>query len=53
MSGILVQELEQNKEIDLGLVLMAGRKGLRRRISHPQVQKMGLALTGFTQFVEP
>src|SRR4030043_658875 len=53
MSGILVQELEQNKEIDLGLALMAGRKGLRRRITHPQVQKMGLALTGFTQFVAP
>ena len=53
MSGILVQELEQNKEFDLGLTLMAGRKGFRRRITHPQVQKMGLALTGFTQFVAP
>jgi len=53
LSGILVQELEQNKEFDLGLTLMAGRKGLRRRITHPQVQKMGLALTGFTQFVAP
>lgn len=53
MSGILAQELEQNKESDLGLTLMAGRNGLRRRITHPQVQKMGLALTGFTQFVEP
>src|SRR4030043_1804662 len=53
MSGILVQKLEQNKEIDLGLALIAGRNGLRRRITHPQVQKMGLALTGFTQFVEP
>jgi len=53
MSGILVQELEQDKESDLGLTLMAGRKGLRKRISHPQIQKMGLALTGFTQFVGP
>ena len=32
---------------------MAGRKGLKRRIAHPQVQKMGLALTGFVQFVNP
>ncbi|MGQ9644953.1 MAG: HPr(Ser) kinase/phosphatase [Thermodesulfobacteriota bacterium] len=53
MSGILVEELERNKEMDLGLSLMAGRKGLKRRITRPQVQKMGLALTGFTQFVEP
>jgi HPr kinase/phosphorylase len=53
MSGILVQELEQNKGNMLGLTLMAGRKGLKRRISHPLIQKMGLALTGFTQFVDP
>jgi HPr kinase/phosphorylase len=53
LSSILVQELEQNKENYLGLVLMSGRKGLRKRISHPQVQKMGLALTGFTQFIDP
>jgi HPr kinase/phosphorylase len=53
MSGILVHELEQNKDNTLGLALMAGRKGLKRRINHPQVQKMGLALTGFTQFIDP
>ena len=32
---------------------MAGRKGLEKRITHTQVQKMGLALTGFIQFVNP
>jgi HPr kinase/phosphorylase len=53
MSSILVQELEQNKDNYLDLALMSGRKGLRKRISHPQVQKMGLALTGFTQFIDP
>jgi HPr kinase/phosphorylase len=53
MSGILIQELEQNKDNALGVTLMAGRKGLKKRINHPQVQKMGLALTGFTQFVNP
>ena len=53
MSSLLVQELEQNRENYLGLTLMAGRKGLKRRINHSQVQKMGLALTGFTQFIDP
>ena len=53
MSSILVQELEQNRENYLGLTLMAGRKGLKRRINHSQIQKMGLALTGFTQFIDP
>jgi len=48
-----MEELEQNKDNYLGLALMSGRKGLRKRISHPQVQKMGLALTGFTQFIDP
>jgi HPr kinase/phosphorylase len=32
---------------------MAGRRGLKKKITHSQVQKMGLALTGFTQFVNP
>jgi HPr kinase/phosphorylase len=53
MSGLLVQELEQDREFQLGLTLMAGRKGLKRRITHPQVQKMGLAMTGFTRFINP
>src|SRR4030042_4497255 len=53
MSGLLVEELEQDREHDLGLILMAGRKGLKKRVSYSQVQKMGLALTGFVQFIEP
>lgn len=53
MSGLSVQELEQNKEHHLDLTLVAGRKGLKRRITHSQVQKMGLALTGFAQFINP
>ena len=32
---------------------MAGRKGLKKKITHSQVQKMGLALTGFVQFINP
>jgi HPr kinase/phosphorylase len=53
MNSFLVQELEQDREHDLGLVLMAGRKGLKKRVAYSQVQKMGLALTGFVQFIEP
>lgn len=53
MSGLLVQELEQGREHDLGLTLMAGRKGLKKRITYSQVKKMGLALTGFVQFIDP
>jgi HPr kinase/phosphorylase len=53
MGSLFVQELEQNKEYHLDLALLAGRKGLKKRISHSQVQKMGLALTGFVQFIDP
>jgi HPr kinase/phosphorylase len=53
MSGFLVEELEKDREYHLDLTLMAGRKGLKRRITHSQVQKMGLALTGFVRFIDP
>jgi HPr kinase/phosphorylase len=53
MDSLLVQELEQDREHHLELTLMAGRKGLKKKITHSQVQKMGLALTGFIQFINP
>jgi len=53
MNGLAVQELEQNRGSYLGLSLVAGRKGLQKKITHSQVQKMGLALTGFTHFIHP
>jgi len=53
MNNLIVQALEQSREHHLELTLMAGRKGLKKKITHSQVQKMGLALTGFTQFVNP
>ena len=53
MDNLIVQELEQSQEHPLELTLMAGRKGIKKKITHSQVQKMGLALTGFTQFVDP
>jgi len=53
MNSIAVQELEQAREHHLELNLMAGRKGLQKKITHSQVQKMGLALTGFIPFINP
>ncbi len=53
MSDIFIEQLEQDKEFHLGLTLVAGQKGLKKRIAHSQVQKMGLALTGFTRYTNP
>ncbi len=53
MSSIPVHVLEQDRDHRLNLTLMAGHKGLQKQIAHPQVQKMGLALTGFIQFISP
>jgi len=53
LNSLLAQELEQNREHHLELTLMAGRKGLEKKITHSQVQKMGLAMTGFIQFINP
>ena len=53
MHGLLVQELADRKDPRLALTLLAGGKGLNKRILHSQVQKMGLALTGFIRFVDP
>ena len=53
MNGILVQELEQNRDYHLNLVLVAGAKRSQKKIAHSQVQKMGLALTEVVQFVNP
>jgi HPr kinase/phosphorylase len=53
MSSFVVQELEKSKEPSLSLTLLAGRKGLKKKITHSQVQKMGLALTGFIRFTNP
>jgi HPr kinase/phosphorylase len=53
MNSLIVQELEQDREHHLELTLMAGRKGVKKKVTHSQVQKMGLALTGFIQFINP
>jgi len=53
VNSLTVQELEQDREHHLELTLMAGRKGVKKKVTHSQVQKMGLALTGFIQFINP
>ena len=53
MGGFFVRELEQDRDYDLGLTLIAGRTGLDKKVTSSLVQKMGLALTGFVQFINP
>ncbi len=38
---------------DLGLELIAGKKGLKRRMTVPWIQKPGLAFAGMTEHLEP
>lgn len=53
MKHLLVRDLAQDQQFRLGLTLLAGQEGLKKKITHPQVQKMGLAMTGFTRFINP
>lgn len=53
MNSIRVSQLLEDKEYDLRLTLVAGEKGLQRRISSSRIQKPGLALTGFTEHLHP
>ena len=48
-----VQELLDEDAGDLQLRLVAGKAGLDRLIDSPRIQKPGLALTGYTDFVQP
>jgi HPr kinase/phosphorylase len=48
-----VAVLLKSLSVELGLELIAGKNGLDRRITAPEIQKPGLALTGFTQMVKP
>ena len=48
-----VDVLLRSLNVELGLELIAGKNGLDRRITDPEIQKPGLALTGFTSMVKP
>jgi HPr kinase/phosphorylase len=53
MNSVSVEDLAIEQNPFLEMTLLAGRGGLRKRITQSQVQKMGLALTGFVRFVNP
>lgn len=53
MLSIEVGELLKNKEAHLELELVAGKKGLRKKINIPRIQKPGLALIGDTSNLHP
>lgn len=50
---IHVSELLSDKAAHLLLQVIAGKEGLSKKINFPKIQKPGLALTGFTQYVRP
>lgn len=50
---IHVSELLSEKAASLNLQLITGKEGLSKRINFPKIQKPGLALTGFTEYVRP
>lgn len=50
---IHVSELMSDKATPLALQLIAGKEGLTNRVNFAKIQKPGLALTGFTQYVKP
>ena len=53
MGYVKVRELVEDKEFELHLRLVSGSAGLSRQIKYAYVQKPGLALAGYTNFVVP
>jgi HPr kinase/phosphorylase len=51
MDAIRVGALLDDKNFDLRLTLAAGKQGLSRRISSTRIQKPGLVLAGFTEYL--
>src|ERR1019366_8716943 len=50
MTTLLVADLLREKEGDLQLNLLAGSKGLRREITVSEINRPGLALSGYTDY---
>lgn len=53
MKGITVQELRDDKEHGLELEVIAGLKGLSRKIYNAKIQKLGLVITGHMVYLHP
>ena len=51
MDAIRVGALLDDKKFDLRLALVSGKRGLSRRISSARIQKPGLVLAGFTEYL--
>lgn len=49
--GGLLEARPEN--IGLAMVLLAGARGLQRRITNPYIQKTGLALAGYHEYLHP
>ena len=53
MKGITVQELLENKAYGFKLEVIAGSKGLSKKIFNPRIQKLGLIVAGFMVYLHP
>src|SRR3989338_6098658 len=53
MISLHVSDLLKENEYQLGLELAAGKGGLSKKIMITQIQKPGLALTGYTANIQP
>jgi len=51
--SLSLQEILNDSEYGLGLVLLAGERGLTHRVSSSRIQKPGLALAGYTEHLHP
>jgi len=52
-TSIEVRELFENPERKFELTLLAGEKGLNRKIKDPHIQKLGLVLAGEFHYLDP
>src|SRR5882672_10803443 len=50
MTTFLVADLLRDKESDLQLTLLGGAKGLRRQITVSEINRPGLALSGYLDY---
>ena len=53
MKGITVQELQENKTYGFELEVIAGSRGLSKKIYNPRIQKLGLIIAGFMVYLHP
>ncbi len=53
MKGIQVQQLVDDELYGLELEVLAGNKGLSRKIYNPRIQKLGLVITGRMVYLHP